>query len=159
MPARLWERSTRPCLPAALPVEMRNAVRACAERHRLGDVERASLACCLTTSKRLQRGLLDRLLGRSATQQMGALVTPSVLVWSISDGGETFAVAARLAEVEVTDHAQSDRAALVEDAGLVVFGFRIGASERATMFLGLGPGEAADAFRAAVRGAAAASPR
>jgi hypothetical protein len=149
-----YDRTTRECRFDQLRPELATAIREYVEKHQLGDIEAEILLCCETTSERKKRQLLGRLLGldRDRVTYTAALVTPSLLVWAQSGAKSgTWAVAARLGEIEVRDYETTPQAQVMADTGLEVFGFLLRSGERGTTLIGLGSETAARRFREAVQ--------
>jgi hypothetical protein len=137
-----WRRSTEELSCGDLPPDVQASVAEYAAGHGLGDVARDATVCAATTSER-------KALFRTRRQRTYVLVTPALLVWALAEGREVTTVGAKRDEVEIREF-QSD---LVADTGLEVFGFvPIGAAERGTAFVGLGPEPAAQRVRDALRG-------
>ena len=136
-----WQRSTREASYASFSPAVHRAIADYAEKRDLGDLGSAAVFAAETTSTREKRKLFGK---GSETQTTSILVTPELLVWVVENDDGAVPLAAKRSEIEVKEF-HSD---LVDDTGLEVFGFVLGAPERATAFIGLGPGAAADRLRA-----------
>jgi len=123
-----WRRSTEEGSYGDLPPDVQGSISAYAERHQLGDLGADATFCAVTASER------KKLFGKRG-QTTSILVTPALLVWTVSEGNDDTTTGVKRSEVEISEF-HSD---LVDDTGLEVFGFvPIGASERGTAFIGLG---------------------
>jgi hypothetical protein len=123
-----WQRSTEECRYGDLAPAVQLSIAEYAEKHGLGDVGAAATFCAVTSSER------KKLFGKRS-QTTSIVVTPELLVWALNEGGNVTTIAARRREIEISEFSSE----LVEDSGLEVFGFvPLGASERATAFIGLG---------------------
>jgi hypothetical protein len=135
-----WQRSTEESSYGDLPPDVQASMAAYAERHALGDVGADATFCAVTASER------KKLFGKRR-QTTSIVVTPTVLLWALSEDGDVTTIGVKRSEVEVSEF-HSD---LVEDTGLEVFGFvPIGASERGSAFIGLGPEPASRRLREAL---------
>jgi hypothetical protein len=70
--------------------------------------------------------------------------TARYLVWAEGDGAADAVAAAQLTQIEMHEY----RPTVIEDTGLEVVGFRLGASERGSWFLPLDDGPDGLYFRA-----------
>lgn len=132
-----WQRSTEGCSYGDLAPAVQLSIATYAEKHDLGDVGGAAIFCAVTSSAR------NKLFGKRS-QTTSIVVTPDLLVWTLSESGDVTTLAARRGEIEIKDF-ESD---VVDDSGIEVFGFvPLGASERGTAFIGLGPEPAAGRLR------------
>jgi len=123
-----WQRSTEESSYGGLPPDVQVSIARYAEKHELGDVGADATFCAVTASER------KKLFGKRR-QTTSILVTPALLLWTVSEGGDVTTIGVKRSEVEVSEF-HSD---LVEDTGLEVFGFvPLGASERGTAFIGFG---------------------
>jgi hypothetical protein len=139
---REWNRSTARSGWDAFPGA---AVARYMELHRCEDLGDGVLACVVTVSEPAKR----RRLGRGAASQRTVIaVTPRYLVWATADDA---VAAARLTEIEAREY----RPTLIEDTGLEIVGFRLGASERESWFLPLDEGADGREFRARLQQATA----
>jgi hypothetical protein len=135
-----WQRSTEEIACGDLPGDVQSSVSGYAAMHGLGDVTSDAIVCIVTTSQR-------KSLFRTRRQHTYVAVTPSVLVWALEEGGAVTTIGVKRGEVEISEF-QSE---LVRDTGIEVFGFvPIGAAERGTAFIGLGPEPAAQRLRDAL---------
>jgi hypothetical protein len=135
-----WQRSTEESSYGDLPPDVQASISVYAERHALGDVGADATFCAVTASER------KKLFGKRR-QTTSILVTTALLVWTLSEEADVTTIGVKRSEVEVSEF-YSD---LVEDTGLEVFGFvPIGASERGTAFIGLGPEPASRRLREAL---------
>jgi hypothetical protein len=135
-----WQRSTEERTFGDLAPAVQSSIADYAEKHRLGDIGAAATFCAVTSSER------KKLFGKRS-QTTSIVVTPDLLVWSLSEHGDITTIAARRSEVEISEFASG----LVDDSGLEVFGFvPLGASERGTAFIGLGSEPAARRLREAL---------
>jgi hypothetical protein len=124
-----WQRVTHESSYADLPPDVQLSIASYAEKHELGDVGADATFCAVTTSER------KKLFG-TQRQRTSILVTPALLVWALSEDDDVTTLAVRRSEVEIGEFDST----LVHDTGLEVFGFvPLGASERGTVFIGLGP--------------------
>lgn len=129
---------------------LREALRAYIERELPGDSPLKTVKACLETRSERRKGFFDKLLGRD-TRQLGiAVITARWLFTVVTDpkSGAGLAVGHKLDGLDVLDYARSDWARLAPDTGLRLTGFGPGATERRSYFFGMGPGEAAERFRA-----------
>ncbi|MBZ0318837.1 MAG: hypothetical protein K8L91_20645 [Anaerolineae bacterium] len=155
---REYQRSTKECRFGELRPELVAAIRAYLEKHldkdELGGVESSIVLCAETTSEHLKKGFMAKLTGGGDKIRRTAMVlTPSLLIWSTTDekhGPATLAV--RLEEAEITDF--KSPLAQIEDDGLQVVGFSLGATERMSAFIGLGQEAVAQKVRETVKEAA-----
>ena len=132
-----WQRSTQECSYDDLAPAVQLSIADYAEKRDLGDIGDTTVFCAVTTSER------KKLFGKRR-QTTSIVVTPELLVWTVSEGGDATTVAARRGEIEIRDFESE----LVDDSGIEVFGFvPLGASERGTAFIGLGPELAAQRLR------------
>ena len=140
---------TRPCPPSELRAELRAAVRLLAETYGLGDVEAQAVGCVATRWER-PPGWFGKLLSRGGSTRYGAvLMTPSHLVWSVTDGRtDATANGARLSELELRP---SDQVPGGDAWGLHVHGQLLrGSEQRASAWITLGEGDATATFRRAL---------
>ena len=154
-----YRRSTRECNVDRLRPELVEAIRAHAQEHELGDVEREALICCETTNeKHKSGGLFGKLLGGDPDKvhYTGLVVTPRWLIWAISGAKRGVTVlSSRLHDLEARDFESTPMYQMLQkqgktemlDAGLEVTGFFSDRLERGTMFIGLGPEPAAQQMR------------
>ena len=138
-----WKRTTREASFQSFSPAVQQAIRDYAEKRELGDLGSAAALAVETTSVREKRKLFGK---GSERQTTSVLVTPDLLVWVVETDDGAVPLAAKRSEVEVKEF----RSDLVSDTGIEVFGFMLGASERGTAFIGLGPGAAADRLRASL---------
>ena len=135
-----WARSTVECLFGALTPEALASIAAYADQHELGDIGADATFCAVTTSERKQ-------LFCKRSRETSIVVTPALLVWSLSEDGKVTTIGARRSEVKVRDFSSD----LVADTGIEVFGFvPIGASGRGSAFIGLGQESAGRRLREAL---------
>ena len=135
-----WQRSTVESSYGDLAPEVRASLEAYAEKHELGDVGADATFCAVTISER------KKLFGRRR-QTVSVVATPAHLLWTLGEGGDVTTVGVRRSEVEIREF----RSDLVQDTGIEVFGFvPMGAPERATAFIGLGPEAAGQKLREAL---------
>jgi hypothetical protein len=128
-----WRRSTEERSYGDFPPEVQSSIVEYAEKHALGNVGADATFSAVTLSEQ------KKLFG-TRRQATFIVVTPTLLVWALSDRGDVTTVAVKRSEVEITEF----QAQLVDDTGLEVFGFvPLGASERGTVFVGLGSEPAA----------------
>jgi hypothetical protein len=150
---RDYNRTTRACAFRELPAEIGAAFAAYAEKNEIENLEAAVTLCVETAAEKIEKGFFARLFGPGAAYAVrtAMLLTPERLLWCTLDAhGRAVVSAARWREIEVTDFSSN----LVEDAGLDVFGFVDGSSERVQVFLGLGAEPAAEEFRRLAKQAA-----
>jgi hypothetical protein len=121
----------------AIPAE---AVARYVQLHGCEDLNDGVIACVETVSEPCTR----RRFGRTPSNQRTVIsVTARYLVWaSVGEPAKTVA-AARLSAIEARDY----RLTLIEDTGLEIVGFRLGASERESWFLPVDDGGDGRAFR------------
>ena len=106
------------------------------------------LTCVETLSEPAQH----RRFGRTASNQRTVIaVTSRYLVWASADETEGAVAAARLSEIETREY----RSTLIEDTGLDVVGFRLGATERESWFLPIDEGADGRDFRSQLQRAIA----
>jgi hypothetical protein len=135
-----WQRSTEECAYGDLAPEVQLSILEYAEKHGLGDIGAVATFCAVTSSAK------KKLFGRRS-QTTSIVVTPELLLWALSEGGDVTTIAAKRNEMEVSEFASE----FVDDSGLEVFGFvPLGASERGTAFIGLGHEPAAQRLRDAL---------
>jgi hypothetical protein len=128
-----WQRSTEERSYGDFPPETQASIAAYAEVHGLGSIGAEATFCVVTYSER------KKLIGMRR-QATFIVVTPALLVWALTEGDDVTTVAVKRDEVEITEF----ESPLVHDTGLEVFGFvPLGASERGSAFIGLGPEPAA----------------
>lgn len=140
-----YNRSTKECTLQTMHPRLATAIRIFCETKELGDIEQAAIVCIETTNQKKKDGLLG---GAAQVQSVGAVLTPTFLVWAISEAkGGTSVIAAKLREIEAREY-KSDR---LPDTGLDIFGFINDAPERVSVFIGLGSEPAAQRFSEAVR--------
>ena len=143
-----YQRSTRECPFSQLRPEISAAIRAHAQQHELGDVEREAVLCCETANEKTKKsGLLSRLAGGDPdpVHYVGVVLTPRHLIWARSGAKYSMAVmSARLGDVEMEDYENTPAYRLVPDSGLEVLGVFTGGIERAQAFIGFGPEPAAE---------------
>lgn len=152
---REYQRSTKECWFGELRPELVGAIRAYLEKHldkdELGGVESSIVVCAQTTSEHLKKSFMAKLTGGGDKIRHTAMVlTSSLLIWSTTDekhGPATLAV--RLNEAEITDF--KSPLPQIEDDGLQVVGFSLGATERMSAFIGLGQDAAAQKVRDMVK--------
>lgn len=151
---REYQRSTKECTFGALRPELVASIRAYIEKRALGGVENEVVLCAETTSEHLKKGLMAKLAGGGDKIRHTAIVlTPSWLIWANTDekhGPVTLAV--RLKDAEITDF--KSPLPQIEDDGLEIVGFMVGATERASAFIGLGPEPAAQKVRETIKATA-----
>ncbi len=160
-----YQRSTRECNFDRLRPEMVEAIRAHAQQHELGDVEREALICCETINEKIKSGgLFGKLLGSDPDKvhYTGLVVTPRWLIWATSGAKRgTSVLSSRLHDTEVQDFEATPMYKLMQerglkemqDTGLEVTAFFTGSLERAQAFIGLGPEPAAQNLRAVLKDA------
>ncbi len=150
-----YQRSTRECNFDRLRLEIVEAIRAHAQQHELGDVEREALICCETTNeKKKSSGLFSKLAGGDPDKvhYTGIVVTPRWLIWATSGAKRGVVVlSSRLRDTEVRDYEATPSYKLLQDTGLEVVGFFSGSLERAQAFIGLGPEPAAQNLRSVLK--------
>jgi hypothetical protein len=135
-----WQRSTEESAYGGLAPEVQLSIAEYVEKHGLGDIGAVATFCAVTSSEK------RKLFGRRS-QTTSIVVTPELLLWALSEGGDVTTIAAKRSEIEVRDFTSE----LVDDSGIEVFGFvPLGASERGTAFIGLGPEAAAQRLRDAL---------
>jgi hypothetical protein len=146
-----YQRSTREITFAQLRPEIHAAIRAHAEQHELGDVEREALICCETVNEKTKKpGLLSKLAGGDPDKvhYVDVIVTARHLIWARSGAKYGASVmSARLRDLEVQDYEKTPTYRLAPDSGLEVRGIFTGQIERAQAFIGLGPEPAAQSFK------------
>jgi hypothetical protein len=98
------------------------------------------LACVETVSTSSRRRGFGK---RSRTTRIVAAVTPTHLVWATGSGEDAAVAAARLSGLETREY----RSTLIEDSGVELVGFQLGAAERGSWFLPLDEGPDAAEFR------------
>lgn len=155
---REYQRSTKECRFGELRPELVGAIRAYLEKHldkdEFAGVESSIVLCAETTSEHLKKGFMAKLTGGGDKIRHTALVlTPNLLIWSTTDekhGPATLAV--RLKEAEITDF--KSPLPQIEDDGLQVVGFSLGATERMSAFIGLGQGAVGQKVRETIKQAA-----
>lgn len=139
-----YQRSTRVCTLEELPAPLAQALWQRAQDQGIKDLAKDALFVCETTSTKIKRiGLIQRLLGGDPDKMhiTGIVVTPSHIIWGHHGARRgTTVLSARRSEVQVTRFASN----LVPDSGLEVSGVISGFSERATAFMGVGEGAAAN---------------
>ena len=161
-----YERDTRGCTMLDMDGGLATAIRAEIERHELGGVEAAALACGETHSKRVKRGgFFGTLLGgQPKVTDHGWLITPEWLFLAVrSDRArEATVMAFRLRDLEALDFARSEMAALTADTGVELTGAPLGSVDRVGMFAPLGEGPDGDHLKRvlfeAVRAAGGVAP-
>jgi len=135
-----WQRSTEECAYGDLPPAVQLSIANYAEKHGLGDIGDQAIFCAVTNSER------KKLFGRRS-QTTSIVVTPELLVWARTEDRDATTVAATRSEIEIKEFEPT----LVDDSGIEVFGFvPLGASERGTAFIGLGPEPAGRRLREAL---------
>jgi hypothetical protein len=135
-----WQRSTEECSYGDLAPAVQLSIANYAETRGLGDIGDQAIFCAVTSSER------KKLFGRRR-QTTSIVVTPELLVWALTEDGDATTVAARRSEIEIEEFEPT----LVDDSGIEVFGFvPLGASERGTAFIGLGPEPAGRRLREAL---------
>lgn len=139
-----YQRTTRICTLDDLPVPLAQALWQRALDQGIKDLAQEALIVCETTSTKIKRsGLIHRLLGGDPDKMhlTGFVITPSYIIWG--HHGEkrgTTVLSARLSEVQITPFASN----FVPDSGIEVSGLISGFNERATAFIGVGEGAAAN---------------
>lgn len=150
-------RSTRACSLAEADPGMVQSLRSyVAERvPDQGDI--GEVLACVETHSQLPRGFFDRLRGRDRKQRALAVLTPSWLYTVLTDptSGSIIPLAHRVKEMEIVDYESTPSYRMIADSGVEIIAFGPGAPRRSNTFFGLGPGSDADAFRAALKRAAA----
>lgn len=145
---RLFERTSRECDLIRMTPELADAVKAWADREERTPLLAEVRAGCETTSTSGRRGPLARMAGAPRRQLCGMLLTPEWLIWVTKpDDDSPFVVGVRLAESEVKDYREEPDHQIVPDHGVRVFGFIGYASERGSIFLGLGEDPDGRAFK------------
>jgi hypothetical protein len=108
--------------------------------HGCGDIGDGIVACVETvstptTGKRFGRG--------PEAERMMIAVTANYLVWASGSGDQQAIAAARLGDITAKEY----QSTVLEDTGLDVVGFRLGATERESWFLPLDRGAGGQNFR------------
>ena len=115
------------------------------EQYDLGPILSDSLMCVQTDSEKVKKGLFG---GGAEIVQIGAVVTPRWLVWSIQEmNPQATVLSAQLINVTVQDYAQTLFAKMVSDSGIEVNGIFTDASESVSAFIGLDEGPSANKFK------------
>jgi hypothetical protein len=141
-----WNRSTRECTPASLPVEFTAAVQKHIEQYNLGLTLSDASMCIESTARKIKRGLFAR---GAETVTMGVILTPGWLIWAIrGESPEVAVMSARLGDIVVQDYGSTQFAKMVPDSGLEVSGSFTGVSEKGSAFIGLDNGPLSQGFRA-----------
>lgn len=139
-----YQRTTRVCTLEELPAPLAQTLWQRAQDQGVKDLVKEALIVCETTSTKIKRsGLLQRLLGGDPDKAhiTGIVITPSHIIWGqYGEKRGTTVLSARLSEVQITPFASN----LVPDSGLEVSGFISGFNEKATAFIGVGEGAAAN---------------
>ncbi len=83
-----YRRTTRECTLDELRPELAEAIRAYAQRQQWANLETEALACCETTSERINTNRLDALLNSNADTitYLALIATPHRLIWAYSGG-------------------------------------------------------------------------
>ena len=98
-------------------------------------------------------GFFARLRGKTQRERVMVVLTDAHLYFIVQlDEERAFATAYRRAEMDVQDYAASSMAKRMPDHGISFTASGVGASHRSTQFIGLGPGLAAERFRALLLG-------
>jgi hypothetical protein len=135
---REWHRSTTRCGWDALPS---GALASYAERHGIADLADGVVVCVQTLSEPVKR----RRFGKGAASKCTVIAaTARYLVWASGDSAADAVAAARLSQIETHEY----RPTVIDDTGLEVVGFRLGASERESWFLPLDDSRDGQYFRA-----------
>ena len=142
---REWNRSTAGCGWDAFPADV---LARYTELHGCEDLVDGVRTCVETLSEPAKH----RRFGRTASNQRTVIaVTSRYLVWASADETEGAVAAARLSEIETREY----RSTLIEDTGLDVVGFRLGATERESWFLPIDEGADGRDFRSQLQRAIA----
>ncbi len=148
---REYQRSTKECRLGELRPELVAAIRGYLEKHldkdEIGGFEGEIVLCAETTSERLKKRLMG---GGDKIRQTALVLTPNLLIWSTTDqkqGPATMAV--RLKDADIKDF--KSPLPQIEDSGLEVVGFPLGATERVSAFIGLGSEAAAQKVRETIQ--------
>jgi hypothetical protein len=140
-------RRTRACPIDALDEELKAAIRAHAEKFKLGDIESDVLMCCETISVHQRKGLL----GGIKTTLSAVYVTPKWLVWAESTGrNDVAAGTAQLKEIDVRDYhstAHAAERAITPDQGLNITGRYTDKNRTGITFIVLGAEADGQRFR------------
>jgi hypothetical protein len=146
---REWNQSTARCGWDALPAR---ALASYAELHGIADLEDGLLACVQTSSEPSKRRRFGKVAAGKCTVMAA---TARYLVWASGDGTADAVAAARLTQIEAHEYHPT----VIEDTGLEVVGFRLGASERESWFLPLDDGPDGLYFRVELERAIAGAGR
>ena len=139
-----YQRTTRVCTLEELPAPLAQALWQRAQDQGIKDLGKEALIVCKTISTKIKRSsLLHRLLGGDPDKMhiTGLVITPKHIIWG--HHGErrgTAVLSARLSEVRISPFDSQQ----MPDSGIEVFGFISGFHEKATAFIGVGLGAAAD---------------
>ena len=140
-----WKRTTKEIPFEKLLPEMVSAINHHIEQYNLGRILSDSLMCIQTDSEKVKKGLFG---GGAEIVQMGTVVTPRWLVWSIQEKKtQTTVLSAQLINVTVQDYAQTPFAKMISDSGIEVSGIFTDASESVSAFIGLDEGDSANKFK------------
>jgi hypothetical protein len=143
-----WKRTTKEIPFESLPSEMVSAVHRHIEQYNLGPILSEVLMCIQSDSEKRRKGLF----GKTEIVQMGAVVTPRWLLWSVT-GSKTrgvTALSAQLTDLSIQDYAQTPFAKMVPDSGIQVSGMFTDASESVSAFIGLEENDAGNKFKEVV---------
>lgn len=139
-----WKRTTKEVSPEDLPSEMISVIHQHLERYNLGPILADALMCIQTDSEKLKKGLF----GSTETVQMGVILTPRWLVWSVDrTNSQAVALSAQLIDITVQDYAQTPFVKMIPDSGIQVSGRFTDAGESASAFIGLDESAAAQKFK------------
>lgn len=137
-------RITRECALNDLDPTLRDALRAHAVQHQMGDLENTVLMCCETTSVRKPGGLF----GGTQNSISAALVTPKWLIWADSSNRNDAGIGgAELLQIDIHDYASTAMFAIAPDMGLNVSGRFTSSQKTGRTFIALDTGPAGTKFR------------
>ena len=137
-------RATRECSLNELNPALRDAMRAIATEHAMGDLETGILMCCETTSKSRKKGVF----GGMEDSISAVFVTPTWLVWAESTNTNAAQIgAAKLRQIEVRDYESTAMYTVTPDMGLNVTGRYTSVQKTGITFIALDTGPAGKKFR------------
>jgi hypothetical protein len=148
-----YQRTTRTCTIESMTKSLSTELIKFIEKNEL-DIDTATpLICIETTSTKLKKKLFSN---KPEVIQAGILLNPKWLLLVVSNENGKLGVAEMpLREIQATDYEKSDFYKLIPDNGVTITGLRTGDAGSGSIFIGLGPEEAAQEFRSQLKNAIA----